>query len=132
MTIYFLNLSSYVSIKWEKNKLQYEYGPNFVIYNMVVGLWLIFIPSCILLNFLQKSVTLIIREKNFQWLFLKTNKQYSNNSFPRITLYLSSQYNIHIIYHNIYIFASKVKLHTYYPYLNFQIKDFKSKKKQNH
>ena len=58
--------------------------------------------------------------KNFQWLSLKTNKQYSNNSFPRITLYLSSQYNIHIIYHNIYIFASKVKLHTYYPYLNFQ------------
>lgn len=68
-----------------KSKLQYEYGPNFVIYNMAVGLWGIFTSFCIL-GFLQKRVTLIIREKCLQWLSLKMNKQYSNYSFPRITL----------------------------------------------
>lgn len=52
---------------------------------MVVGLCGIFISFCIL-GLLQKRVILIIGEKCLQWLSLKKNKQYSNYSFPRITL----------------------------------------------
>lgn len=84
-----------------KSKLQYEYGPNFVIYNMVVGLWGIFISFCIL-GFLQKRVTLIIREKCLQWLSLKTNKQYSNYSFPQ--LHFCHLNRIDMLYITIYTF----------------------------